>query len=86
MAHPSVANGISQSEAHVLLTEHLVEALGTKTAVERLVGDRLCITGGRHPRSLPVGRCDPKRPVAGATARLAAAHEACPLRAAAFRP
>ena len=98
---PAVAHGVSQSQAHVLLPEHLVEALGAETSVKRLVGSRILVAGVGHGRSLPGRPGATGRPGHGAgglvaTARYGAGDrcdgQVCygtrpdPLRAAAFRP
>ncbi len=59
----AVAHRVSQRQAHVFLAEHLFEALGAETTVERLVGSGVDVAGGGHRRSLPGGpgapyRCD----------------------------
>ncbi len=85
MPDPTVAHGVSQCQAHVLLPEHLVEALRTETSIKRLVGSGILVAGVGHGRSLPgrpgatarqVRRCGPgASPVIGATARFATAHD-----------
>ena len=82
------AHGVAKSQADVILAEDVPEALGPEAAVERLIRRCLVDGAGGHGRSLPatVRSHDSRKPVFGATARLATAHGRYPLRAAAFRP
>ncbi len=53
VADTSVAHGVPQRQAHVFLPEHLFEALGAETSVQRLVGSGILVAGVGHERSLP---------------------------------
>ena len=55
MPDATVAHRVSQRQAHVLLPEHLVEALRAETTVKRLVGNGILVAGVGHGRSLPGG-------------------------------
>ena len=81
VADAAVAHGVSQGQAHVVLPEHLLEALRAETTVKRLVGSADPCRR-RRPRTQPTGgpgasdgsvRASAEQraaPVIGATARL----------------
>ena len=55
MPDAAVAHRVSQRQAHVFLSEHLLEALRAETTVERLVGNGILVAGVGHGRSLSGG-------------------------------